>query len=189
MVSTASDAWASGAIAPPSNRVSSDCGLRCRETGFSGRRKKRQYVPQTTDQRSQRPSNRTRSPPIRRFSQPLQEISATAGLRGGAGRIRTSNQTVMSQRFRRRRTESFSVPVTAMSRPSSTRSSASSGSSMASSSRHFPRSCCRQGQARGAWLRTVPAPRLPAPVKAKQLCCGVAYPVRSPIGSVPRTSN
>jgi len=40
-----------------------------------------------------------------------------------------------------------------------------------------------------AWLRTVPAPRLPAPVKAKQLCCGVAYPVRSPIESVPRTPN
>jgi hypothetical protein len=27
---------------------------------------------------------------------PLQEISATAGMRGGPGRIRTSNQTVMS---------------------------------------------------------------------------------------------
>jgi hypothetical protein len=29
-----------------SNRVSADCGLRCRETGFPGRRKKRQYVPE-----------------------------------------------------------------------------------------------------------------------------------------------
>jgi hypothetical protein len=149
MVPPAPDARASGPIAAHSNRVSTGDGLRCRETGFPGRRKMRQYVPRTTDQRSKRPSGRARTPPIRGLSQPLQEFSGSTRLRGGAGRIRTPNQTVMSQRFRRRRTESFSVPVIAMSRPSSTRSSASSGSSMASSSRHFPRSCCRQGQARG----------------------------------------
>ena len=108
MVPPAPDARASSAIAPHSNRVSADCGLRCRETGFRGRRKKRQYVTRTTDQRSQRPSGRTRTPPIRGLSRPLQEISANGELRGGAGRIRTSNQAVMSQRFRRRRRASFS---------------------------------------------------------------------------------
>jgi hypothetical protein len=109
---------ASGAIAPHSNRVSGDYGLRCRETGFPGKkrqyvpnsrlrcretgfpgqRKMRQYVARTTGHWSQRPSGRTRSPPIPGLSQPLQEISATAGMRGGPGRIRTSNQTVMSGR-------------------------------------------------------------------------------------------
>jgi hypothetical protein len=36
-----------------------------------------------TDQRSQRPSGRTRSPPIRGLCKHSQEFSATAGLRGG----------------------------------------------------------------------------------------------------------
>jgi hypothetical protein len=79
MVPPAPDAWASRQIAAHSNRVSADCGLRCRETGSPGQRKMRQYVTRTTDQRSQRPSGRIRSPPIRGLSQPLQEISATAG--------------------------------------------------------------------------------------------------------------
>ena len=61
MVPPAPDARASGAIAPHSNRVSGDCGLRCRETGFPGQRKKRQYVARATDQRSQRRSGRTKS--------------------------------------------------------------------------------------------------------------------------------
>jgi hypothetical protein len=41
--------------------------------------KKRQSVPRTTDPRSQRRSGRTRTPPIRGLSQPLQEISAKPG--------------------------------------------------------------------------------------------------------------
>jgi peptidoglycan/xylan/chitin deacetylase (PgdA/CDA1 family) len=48
-VPPAPDARAFGPIAAHSNRVSADCGLRCRETGFSGQRKKRQYVSRTTD--------------------------------------------------------------------------------------------------------------------------------------------
>src|SRR6516164_10792155 len=96
MVPPAPDARAFGPIAAHSNRVSADCGLRCREMGFPGQRKIRQYVARTTDLRSQRPSGRTRTPPVRGLSQPLQEISASAGMRGGPGRTRTSNQTVMS---------------------------------------------------------------------------------------------
>jgi hypothetical protein len=54
------DARASSPIAV-SNRVSANCGLRCRETGFPCQRKMRQCVARTTDQRSQRPSGRTRT--------------------------------------------------------------------------------------------------------------------------------
>src|SRR5215470_11077015 len=68
MVPPATDARTSGPIAPPSNRVSADCGLRCRETGFPGRRKKRQYVARTTDQRSQRRGGPSKTPLIRGFS-------------------------------------------------------------------------------------------------------------------------
>jgi hypothetical protein len=85
-----------GPVAPPSNPVSTDYGLRCRETGFPGRGKKVQHVPRPTDQRSQRPSGRTTTPPSRGLSPPPQEISATAGMRGGPGRIRISNQFVMN---------------------------------------------------------------------------------------------
>jgi hypothetical protein len=60
MVPPAPDAGTSGALALQSNRVSVGDGLRCRETGFPGRRKKRQYVPRATDQRSQRRSGRSK---------------------------------------------------------------------------------------------------------------------------------
>src|SRR5262249_16908186 len=43
---------------------------------FQGGEKCADRSPEPTDQRSQRPSGRTRSPPIRGLSQPLQEISA-----------------------------------------------------------------------------------------------------------------
>jgi hypothetical protein len=98
MVPPAPDARASGPIAAHSNRVSGDCGLRCRETGFPGQRKMRPIRRPNTDQRSQRPSGRTRSPPIRGLCKHSQEFSATAGLRGGPGRTRNSNQTIMSGR-------------------------------------------------------------------------------------------
>src|SRR5262245_18297312 len=96
MVPPAPDAWASGPIAAHSNRVSADCGLRCRETGFPGRRKMRRHVARPTDQRSQRPSGCTRRPPIRGLCNQLREYSANGELRGGPGRTRTSNETVMS---------------------------------------------------------------------------------------------
>src|SRR3981189_1717166 len=38
-----------------------------------------------------------KNPPIRGLCKHLQEISANRGLRGGPGRTRTSNQTVMSE--------------------------------------------------------------------------------------------
>jgi hypothetical protein len=38
-------------------------------------------------------------PPIRAYSQEIQEICVNARLRGGPGRTRTSNQTVMSGRL------------------------------------------------------------------------------------------
>ena len=58
--------------------------------------KKVQHVPRTTDQRSQGPSGRTTTPLSRGLSPQPQEISATAGMRGGPGRIRISNQLVMN---------------------------------------------------------------------------------------------
>ena len=45
-----------------------------------------------------------------------------------------------------------------------------------SPSRHFPRSCVGKGKRAALGFGTVPAPRLPAPVKAQQLCCGVSVP-------------
>src|SRR5262245_2703179 len=86
MVPPAPDAWASGPIAAHSNRVSADCGLRCRETGFPGRRKMRRHVARPTDQRSQRPGGCTRTPPIRGLCNQLREFSANGELRGGGGR-------------------------------------------------------------------------------------------------------
>jgi hypothetical protein len=68
MVPPAPDARTSGALALHSNRVSVGDGLRCRETGFPGRRKKRQYVARTTDKRSQRRSGRSKTPPTRGLS-------------------------------------------------------------------------------------------------------------------------
>src|SRR5262245_65365395 len=71
------------ASTPRTGRNGGIARLRCPETGFPGRRKMRQCVARTTDQRSQRLSGRTTSPPIRGLSHLLQEISATEGMRGG----------------------------------------------------------------------------------------------------------
>ena len=70
MVPPAPDARASGQIAPHSNRVSGNGGLRCRETGFPGQRKKRQYVARTTDWRSQRRGGRTKPRQLQAFARP-----------------------------------------------------------------------------------------------------------------------
>jgi hypothetical protein len=81
---------------PHSNRVSGDCGLRCRETGFPGQRKKRQNAAWPTDQGVSETKRSYKTPPIRGpFVRDL-ETSVRIGVRGGAGRIRTSNQLVMN---------------------------------------------------------------------------------------------
>src|SRR6266699_6761684 len=55
-----------------------------------------------------------------------------------------------------------------------------------SPSRHFPRSCVGKGKRAALGFGTVPAPRLPAPVKAQQLCCGVSVPSSESHSSLPR---
>src|SRR5262245_32337398 len=77
MVPPAPDARASGAIAPNSNRVSGDRGLRCRETRFPGQRKMRHYVARSTDQGSRRRSGWNKTPPIRGLSRVLRKSPQT----------------------------------------------------------------------------------------------------------------
>jgi hypothetical protein len=67
MVAAAPDVRAAFGVSRHSKRVSACGGLRCRETGFRGRRKKRQNVARDTDRRSQRPHGRTKTRQLRAF--------------------------------------------------------------------------------------------------------------------------
>jgi hypothetical protein len=85
--------------APPFEPGSAVEGLRFRETRFS-RPETKTPKPAPKSSRPTVETERTdEGAPIRRPFTRLREISANLGLRGGPGRIRTSNQTVMSGRL------------------------------------------------------------------------------------------
>ena len=95
MVSPAPDAWLQHVIIAHSNRVSAANGLRCRATGFQGQRQLgRNLLP------SELVSSETTAPTAQPAgSGPFgakREIPKFERVRGGPGRARTSNQTVMS---------------------------------------------------------------------------------------------
>jgi hypothetical protein len=77
-----------------SNRVSASCGLRFRETGFRSQRKMRRNHLPTVTMPSLRTNRRT-DPANSGLFVLFQEISGSIRLRGGPGRTRTSNQTVI----------------------------------------------------------------------------------------------
>ena len=97
MVSSAPDAWAGRAVTFQSNRVSPTPSLAIAGKRNSEPRDNSAKIACSVSigLRGDRNAER-QSPPIRGLFASLQEISASARVRGGAGRIRTSNQTVMS---------------------------------------------------------------------------------------------
>jgi hypothetical protein len=78
------------------NRVAADDGLRFRETGFSRPETAGPKLPPGRKRSPRRPKCLRRSPPNCGPLATLREIPRFERVRGGPGRIRTSNQTVMS---------------------------------------------------------------------------------------------